>query len=185
MRLFLIRHCKPLVAPGVCYGGGSDPPVVPEAQARLASQLAKKLPKGTPIFSSPLQRCAGLAYSLASLLRSGPVVFDSRLAEMHFGTWEMQSWDAIPLVNVDAWANDLVSYRPGGGESVMQVAERVHAFYESMRRRRDDNTIVVCHAGTIRLLLQCQRKLAIAAIAQLAAQTPHEIGYGEFIVLDC
>lgn len=184
MRLFLIRHPRPLVAPGICYGS-VDLSVAQEEQTRHASLLAERLPKGTPIFSSPLQRCSGLAHGLANLLGSAPVLFDARLAEMHFGNWEMQPWDQVPFAEVDAWAKDLVNYRPGSGESVLGVAERVHAFYEDARKL-DSDAIVVCHAGTIRLLLKCQRGLPVARIAQGAAEMPHEIGYGEMIVLaDC
>lgn len=182
MRLFLIRHPRPLIAPGICYGS-ADLSVAPEEQTRCASLLAERLPKGTPIFSSPLQRCSGLANALASLLESAPVVFDARLAEMNFGNWEMQPWDEVPFAEVDAWSKDLVNYPPGFGESVLGMAGRVHAFYEDARKR-DSDAIVVCHAGTIRLLLKCQRDLPIEMIAQAAAATPHEIAYGAMVALD-
>lgn len=183
MRLYLVRHPRPLIAPGTCYGS-SDVSVAPEEQARQAVLLAKNLPKGAPIFSSPLQRCSGLSHGLASLLESAPVVFDARLAEMHFGKWEMQPWDRVPIAEIDAWANNLVNYHPGSGESVLGVAERVHAFYEDVREH-DSDAIVVCHAGTIRLLLKCQCDLPIAMIARLAAETPHEIAYGAIVKLNC
>jgi alpha-ribazole phosphatase len=45
--------------------------------------------------------------------------------------------------------------------------------------------IVICHAGTIRLLLARARGLALDAMALEAAQRPHAIGYGETVILDC
>lgn len=47
---------------------------------------------------------------------------------MGFGAWEMRAWNAIPRAEVDAWAADLLHYRPDGGENVLDMACRVAAF---------------------------------------------------------
>jgi alpha-ribazole phosphatase len=147
----------------------------------VASALRAKLPSGLPVISSPLKRCAELATQLVS--SSDDVRFDSRLVEMHFGEWELCPWNEIPRVEIDAWAADMAGYRPGGGESAMQVAERVHAFYDEWLLQPRES-VVVCHAGTIRLLLACRRNLSAKAMAMHAARAPHAIGYGELIVFD-
>lgn len=153
----------------------------------MAAALAQVLPKGLPVFSSPAKRCSELADRLAAMLGSPAVMHDARLTEMHFGAWEMRAWDAIPRAEIDAWSKDLIAYRPGGGESVMQIAQRVRAFHENIRRQSEHGAaaVVVCHAGTIRLLLACQRGLTLAELALHAAQARHQIAYGEMIVLDC
>jgi len=43
---------------------------------------------------------------------------------------------------------------------------------------------VVCHAGTIRLLLAGERGGTLEETALFAAQA-HAIGYGEVVVLEC
>lgn len=185
MRLYLVRHPQPEVAPGVCYGS-TDLAVAPQEHERVAVALAQVLPMGLPVFSSPAKRCSELAARLAAMLGARAVTHDPRLAEMHFGAWEMRAWDDIPRAEIDGWSKDLIAYRPGGGESVVQMAQRVHAFHEDIRRQSEHGAaVVVCHAGTIRLLLACQRGLTLAELALHAAQARHQIACGEMIVLDC
>ena len=180
MRLILIRHPQPAVAPGICYGR-TDLPVAP-AQLELAlAALLPALPAGLPVYASPLQRCAVLATRLAQ-----HPVYDERLVEMDFGTWEMQPWDAIPRAGVDAWAADLANYRPGDGESVLHMAERIAAFYTDLQRQlgeKDGQAIVVCHAGAMRLLSACHAGLAPPGMALQAASAPHHLPYGAALIL--
>jgi alpha-ribazole phosphatase len=176
MRLILVRHPQPLVAAGICYGS-TDVPVAPEVAQRAAATLQAALPSAARVYSSPLQRCAALAARL-----SRPTL-DARLAEMDFGRWEMQPWHAIPKAEVDAWAADLIDYRPGGGESVLQFTSRVASFYDEMRRLPDQEAVVICHAGTMRVLAACQAGLPLAETAMRAAQTPHPIAYEEHLLL--
>ncbi len=180
MRLYLVRHFAPTVAPGVCYGR-TDLRVDPALQARALPALRARLPPDAPVFSSPLQRCAMLAASLAG----EAVRYDARLMELDFGSWEMQPWDAIARSDIDAWAANVSHYRPGGGDSVADMALRVSAFYDELLGLSLAHAIVVAHAGAMRLLAARSRGLAPEAMAHEAAQRPHAIGYGEIMVLDC
>ena len=209
-QLHLIRHPKPSTPGAVsdlCYGS-SDLLVSEQENARVLHQLIKALPKPVLMFSSPLLRCAELADSLSHQPGWPAPIFDQRLVELDFGKWEMQSWQDIPRDEIDAWAGAMIDYRPGGGESVMQMAARVDAFHRVLPRlhpsspssgennNNGDNIAVICHAGTIRLLLACHAlsqeasmpigsPTAIADIARKAANTAHKIGYGEVISLIC
>jgi alpha-ribazole phosphatase len=180
MRVYLVRHPPPLIDPGICYGS-SDLLCAPD---RLAQTLADALPllpsppARVPVFASPLQRCADLARALPSVAP----IFDARLVEMHFGAWEMQRWDAIARADVDAWAADRLDYRPGGGESLRQMTERLHAFYLMLLQRNDPETIVVCHAGPIRVLTACAPDRTIAQIAETAATAGRTPAYGEVVL---
>jgi alpha-ribazole phosphatase len=184
MRLYLVRHGKPEVDAGICYGS-SDLPVCEREQQRVMEALLPALPQGVPVFSSPLQRCRVLAEAMADAADAPGISQDSRLAEIHFGDWEMRAWDDIPRSEIDAWAADVVHYRPGGGESVLDVARRVRMFYDDMHCRGIVEAIVVCHAGTIRLLQQCLFHVLPSDIAHHAGAVRHTIRYGELIVLDC
>ena len=117
-------------------------------------------------------------------LDAGEVILDPRLAEMHFGAWEMCEWDAIARYEIDEWAANLLDYRPGGGETVLEVAQRVHAFHADLRLWQCESAILVCHAGTIRMLLASQHFAPVAEMALNAARVPHQIGYGEVITVD-
>lgn len=168
MELILIRHPAPDLPQGLCYGS-SDVAVAPAtlaaAHAQLAPQLAAALQRGVALYASPLRRCTSLAAML------GAFRTDARLAEMDFGAWEQRPWTDIAREEVDAWAGDLLGYRPGGGETVAEVAARVQGFLDDLRQ----DAIVICHAGTIRLIA------AIAAGAPIlqAAEKPNQVKYCE------
>ena len=184
MRLYLIRHPQPDIAPGLCYGA-TDLRVAADEVDRVLAGVHALVPQRIPVFSSILQRCTLLAEPLAQRCGSGAVHRDARLVEMHFGRWELQRWDAIPRAEIDAWADDLVDYRPGDGESVFQVAQRVTAFLHDLLQTGDDEAIIVCHAGTIRLLHAWSPALSLHDIARKAAATPHQIAYGGVVILEC
>lgn len=183
MRLYLVRHPKPIVAANTCYGR-SDLAVAPQEHARVAAALLPLLPSGVPLFSSPLRRCAELAQQLAGPLACSSLRLDARLAEIDFGVWEGRCWDMIARAEIDAWTDDMAGYRPGGGESVLQMAQRVRAFQAELLQSGTDCAIAICHAGTIRLLLAHRPGLTLPELASHAARTPHAIDYGAVITLD-
>ncbi|MGJ7918865.1 histidine phosphatase family protein [Massilia sp. LXY-6] len=188
MKLYLVRHPQPEIGQGLCYGATDVPVTEPELARAHARLHAAGLPGDLPVYASPLQRCSRLARRLTP----APPTLDARLAEMDFGRWEMQAWDAIPRHEVDAWAADLLRYRPGGGECVLDVARRVAAFIDDLRADLSNElrqaghaeALLICHAGTIRLLGAMRGGLPLEEAALNAASTPHRIGYGEMVVLE-
>ena len=177
MRLHLVRHLQPVVACGLCYGR-SDLAVDAQLQTAALPALRARLPPGAPLYSSPLQRCASLARAL-----SPHVQFDPRLAELDFGAWELRPWDTIARAEIDAWAQDVALYRPGGGESVFDMARRIAAFYDDLVELRLPSAVLVCHAGAMRLLAARARGLDPMQMALDAAARPHAIDYGEVMII--
>jgi alpha-ribazole phosphatase len=160
--LVLIRHPAVAVEAGVCYGS-SDVPVAGDA-AQEAAVLARRLealgvPAPARIVSSPLARCAHIAQVLAGQ-HAVTLREDARLAEMDFGAWELQRWDAIERVQIDAWAADFDHARPHGGESVAQFEARVRAWFDACVDERVASFAtperaachVVTHAGVMRVI---------------------------------
>lgn len=145
MILHLIRHPRPLVEPGICYGALDVPA---EDAVAVAAVLRAELPPGLPLWSSPLRRCR----ELAGELHAQPI-FDARLQEMHFGAWEGQPWDEIPRAEIDAWAADVAGYAPPGGESPRQLQQRVLGFVATLPVAE---AVLVTHAGVIRVLQAAQ-----------------------------
>ena len=180
MRLLLVRHPRPDVAAGVCYGSTDVPANVDETKRVHAALREAGYPGPVPVYASPLRRCAGLA----RLLAGDGVVFDARLAEMDFGAWELRSWDDIGRAEVDAWNADLLQHRPGGGENLLQVARRVAAFRAALHASGQPEALLICHAGTMRLLAAMQGGAALEEAALRAASTPHRIAYGEMLLLE-
>ncbi|TQK00117.1 histidine phosphatase family protein [Herbaspirillum sp. SJZ107] len=184
MKLHLVRHPQPDVAAGLCYGATDVPAAVAELARVQAMLEAQGLPGRLPVYASPLQRCA----LLARRLQPASLHIDARLAEMDFGRWEMRPWSDIPRGEVDAWADDLLHHRPGGAENVLDVARRVAGFVDTLKAGASADggaeALVICHAGTIRLLLAMQSGLPLEQAALQAAATPHRIGYGEILMLE-
>lgn len=140
MRLWLIRHPPPAIAPGICYGATDVPPAGdPDVHAEALRQL---LPADVPVYSSPLLRCR----LLAELLHPAPL-FDDRIREIDFGDWEMQPWDRLDRTLLDAWAADPFNFLPPGGEAVAALRARVAGFLAEL----PGEAVLVAHAGVIKV----------------------------------
>jgi alpha-ribazole phosphatase len=146
VRLLLIRHPPPAVAPGTCYGR-SDLPLADDPAAHAAG-LRPLLPAGVPVYSSPLARCR----LLAERLHPAPM-FDDRLREIDFGDWEMRPWDDIDRAGLDAWAADPLNFTPPGGEAVADLRRRVADFLAGLA----GDAVLVAHAGVMKV---CAAELA-------------------------
>ena len=66
----------------------------------------------------------------------------------------------------------------------MQVAVRVAAFRADIQHTGHAEALVICHAGTMRLLHAMSGGGTLEDAALRAASTPHQIGYGEVMVLE-
>ena len=158
MQVFLIRHPRPLVEPGLCYGRldvDCDDPLPVAARLRL--------PPDTTIFSSPLRRARRLAEALDPCVR-----LDARLSEIDFGDWEGRRWDDIDRDAIDDWAADVLNFTPPGGESVADLQRRVIDFAGEIKATvAGPRVALVTHAGVIRALLGHWRGLPVAEWTQL------------------
>jgi alpha-ribazole phosphatase len=146
VRLYLIRHPPPAVAPGICYGA-TDLPLADDPAIHAAA-LRPLLPMDVPLYSSPLERCR----RLAEALHPAPIV-DARIREIDFGDWEMQPWDRLDRALLDAWAAAPFHFVPPGGEAVTALRARVANFLATL----PDAAVLVAHAGVIKV---CAAELA-------------------------
>ncbi len=163
MRLLLIRHPKPDVPEGTCYG---QLDVAPEREhlhqsaQRLRNRWqASGRPAPAAVFCSPLQRCALLADALAGDVWP-EVRHDPRIAEVHFGDWEGRRWAELPRHEIDAWRADIANHRPPGGESLQDLAARLRAFTEDCLPADappDAEVVLVTHVGVIQTLRRMLR----------------------------
>lgn len=148
MKLWLVRHARPLIEPGLCYGATDVAADEPGTQA-CARALAQVLPQGLRVMSSPLQRCERLALCLQALRPDLVLMRDVRLAEMDFGCWEGRRWDEIPPAAFDAWIAEFGTLRFGGRESVHELMHRVAAARADTARLTHE-AVWITHAGVIR-----------------------------------
>ncbi len=149
MECYLIRHTRPEVSAGICYGAtdlslGSTYPQDLKGLRDFFSDVSIDR-----VYSSPLTRCQHLAQDLFPLASTEL----AELAEFDFGEWEGQTWDNISRRELTYWSDDLVNYVVPGGESLRVFHQRVIRAWLHINDETIDSVAVVCHAGTIRSIL--------------------------------
>lgn len=152
MALILVRHAKPLIEAGLCYGA-LDVAADPEANAAAAVALAQSLAAGSRVYFSPLARCAQFASALQALRPELHCTSEVGIREMDFGAWEGQRWDAIDPAELRAWTDDFAHYRCGGsGESTSLFTWRVYQTLQTIGHSTapDSHTVWITHAGVMR-----------------------------------
>jgi len=173
-RLLLVRHPRPAVPVGWCYGA-TDVPIDDAHLDELLETLPPRLPRHALLYSSPLSRCLRLARGLEAR-GFGPATVDARLREMDFGRWEGRTWSEVPRAEIDAWRDDLERRAPPGGEPLAALAARARAFLDALPAERD--AIVVTHAGVVRTLVRAVRGLPLSEFGAL------RIDYGQVVALE-
>jgi len=93
--LYLIRHTKPDIEPGICYGQ-LDIDVAASFENE-ANHILRCLPQLELVIASPLLRAHRLGEAIAQA-QGCPLRSDARLIEKHFGAWEGKARDEEVLV---------------------------------------------------------------------------------------
>lgn len=175
--MILVRHARPLIASGVCYGV-LDVPADAQSTQQAAEELAKNLPQGAIVWHSTLQRCEHLMHALQAFRADLIAKPDARLREMNFGTWEGKCWDGIPRAELEAWTDSFFTYRCGGGDNVETFMARIAQAWDECHAKPSPH-VWITHAGVIRTaLLLAQGKRSI----HRADEWPRvEVGFGEWL----
>ena len=108
------------------------------------------------LLSSDLVRCADLARRLGEAWGIEPGL-DPQLREQSMGSWQGRTWREISAEDaerVSAYWDDYAHTAPPGGESLLDLSQRVGAWLEATLAAHPGRTIVVStHVGVIRALL--------------------------------
>lgn len=148
MDIYLIRHTTPDITKGICYGQ-TDLDVVDTFMEEVDRTKAH-LPESIQlVYSSPLQRCSKLAQAL---FPSHEIQLQHELKELDCGHWEMKEWNAIPKPEIQPWMDDFVNTPVPGGESYLQLHERVIACFNRIAQETFP-TVIVAHGGPLRSIL--------------------------------
>ncbi|ETN95947.1 alpha-ribazole phosphatase [Zhouia amylolytica] len=148
MEIYLIRHTTPKIEKGTCYGQADidlDENYLTELK-KIKDQLPKNY-KSFKLYTSPLKRCSILAEDLMQ-----PIILENRLKELNFGTWELKKWNDIENNELNPWMDDFVNVKVPNGESYIDLQRRSLEFLEELLSSKK-NSIVVSHAGVIRVIL--------------------------------
>ncbi len=107
------------------------------------------------VFSSPLSRCIDTARIVTGLADDG-IIRVHELREIDLGAWDGQPFAQVKALYPRAWAargNDLVHYRPPGGESFADLFDRVVPAFQNLVHHDSGNSLIVAHAGVNRMIL--------------------------------
>lgn len=147
--VLLVRHTQVARAwSGRCYGRSDMG--LSRGGAAHARTLAGELVAWRPdiVLHSGLRRARILADFTASLAGVS-AASDSAWQERDFGSWEGRSWAAIYRESgnaMDGMIDDPAGFRPGGGETTMDLAARA---IDAWRGLPEARALIVTHGGPI------------------------------------
>jgi alpha-ribazole phosphatase len=149
MEIYLIRHTAPAIDKGICYGQSDV--AVSSNFFHDAQEIKKRIPPNIKaIYSSPLTRCRQLA---EFLFPGQQIEYMDELKEINCGRWELKSWEQIDKDELDHWMKNFVHVCFPGGESLLQLHERVVNAFSSISQSGHSPVAIITHAGVIRSIL--------------------------------
>jgi len=176
MSVTLIRHTKVAVEKGICYGQSDVELAKSFEEEKRVLKDKIKLDIFDGVYSSPLKRCKKLATTLFS---DKKILYDNRLMELDFGDWEGKYWNDISKTpQAKAFFKDYVKTKCPGGESYLDLINRVSDFYqEIVSKHHGKQVAIVCHGGTIRAFIYIIEQVLPQQVFE------REIDYGQIINL--
>lgn len=149
-KLCLVRHGQTDWNLEGRYQGQSDIPLNENgrAQARTLALQLQGQPFGA-VYTSDLERARETAGIIAAPLRL-PITTDIRLREINQGEWEGRLVEIIKARYADLWQQrsvDPASVRPPGGETVGEVAARVHAALDDIACIQPNASVLIVSHG--------------------------------------
>jgi alpha-ribazole phosphatase/probable phosphoglycerate mutase len=149
----LMRHGEPVG--GTRYRGQIDDPLSDTGWRQMRAAVGRDRPWDL-IVSSPLSRCLAFAEDLSQ--SSGlPLEIDDRLKEIGFGEWQGKTREEITEYDpgvLQRFYRDPTTYRPDGAEGLAEFRSRiVAAVNDILNRHAGKHILVICHAGTIRMVM--------------------------------
>lgn len=149
----LIRHGEPVG--GRKYRGQIDDPLSDKGWRQMRDAVGDHCP-WQHVLTSPLSRCREFAQELAQRHQL-PLQTDLRLQEIGFGVWEGKTPAEIKEGDPDILQRfwyDPITNRPQGAEPMQAFYDRVSAaWHDLLTQYAEQHTLVVCHAGVIRMTL--------------------------------
>ncbi|MBI6942835.1 histidine phosphatase family protein [Pseudomonas putida] len=171
--LYVVRHGQTQWNAQHRLQGSRDIDLNPVGRQQAAANgqtLAWLLPHASPyqLISSPMLRAANTMKAIAQALgqHEDAIRYDQRVTEISFGAWEGMTLQEVSQrmpEAFDAYETDPFAFIPMGGESYQQASVRVADFLRSV----SEDTVLVTHAGVIRVLLSLMAKVEHRAATQL------------------
>jgi probable phosphoglycerate mutase len=175
LRLALLRHGPTEWNAAGRIQGHTD---IPLSDAGLARMAALRLPvEVMRVYASPMLRTRQTAEALGL---PAPI-YDARLMEQNWGSWEGLTRDEI-LVRygadafIKAGSEEGEAFRPGGGESTGELHARIASFLKDAAQDEGD-AVAVCHFGVLRAAY------TLATGWDMSTPMPAELDVSKILVL--
>jgi broad specificity phosphatase PhoE len=123
--------------------------------AELAERMSFASPRIASLWSSDLSRARETAEIVGARIGLEPRL-DERLREAYRGVWEGRLFIDIEREDPEgyaAWRRAGETFRFPGGESLRDQLDRVSASVQDVRNDGQGPALVVCHGGSIRVML--------------------------------
>jgi probable phosphoglycerate mutase len=146
------------------------------SQASYWQQILASLTIDT-IYTSSLTRCRHTATIIAE---DRTVIPAPALNEIHLGQWDGRTFEEIKQQDPAGFrqrGEHLDTFRPPGGESFLNLQNRVLPFFNQCLRK-PGTPLFVAHAGVIRVILCNISGLALKDLFQIP------MAYGQLVVLE-
>jgi broad specificity phosphatase PhoE len=107
------------------------------------------------IYCSDLARCLDTARIIGTRSGVEPKLLPD-LREICLGTWEGQRFETVQALYPQAFqerGDNIADYHPPGGESFRDLQSRAWPVFEAIVRGLSGQSLIVTHAGVIRVLL--------------------------------
>lgn len=153
-KLYFVRHGQTVwnVENKIC--GATDSPLTElgHEQARETGRnLKNMLDRGEihidQILTSPLSRARDTAEEI-SKITGLPLAVEPRLIEQNFGKWEGTPRNGLDFMK----AKESFSDHFDGGESMLQVAQRIYNLIDELKGKPDQTFLLVAHNGIARIV---------------------------------
>jgi len=156
-RIYLLRHGAILsAANGKQYIGVQDVALSAIGHSQACAWADYFAGAGLDeIYCSDLARCLETARIIGAGCNLAPQALPE-LREVSLGAWEGQQFDTIKTRDPQGFqqrGDHIADHRPPGGESFRDLQNRAWPIFETAARRHQGQTLIVTHAGVIRVLL--------------------------------
>jgi broad specificity phosphatase PhoE len=152
-RLILVRHGESEGNRDRTFTQNADVPItaVGREQARAAAVLIAKSFRPARLVASPYARARQTAEIIAATFAL-EVELDAALREQSFGIFAGQPYEAL-LTDASYHEGPRWQWRPPGGESLVDLYQRVVPAFERIARESDEGDVVLVSHGGVMLAL--------------------------------
>ena len=123
--IVVVRHGRTLANASGLLLGRADPPL--DATGRdQAAAVARALPGVARVIASPLRRAQETAAAFGLSVET-----DERWIELDYGDWDERPLADVPAADWARWRDD-PTFRPPGGETLVELGERVRVACDAL-----------------------------------------------------